>query len=316
MQDYASQVAAEVAARYGVTVMPDAVQIIPRGVSSHPGYVYQGNSLVPIVDEGPSTAMKRLINGSWKEAARKRRVMAAKAREEAKPKERKPRDTSAMQAAAEARRAQVADMAAKGATIKEIASYFGILEKSAAKYCRDNGIAVARGSARTLYETEAREARYKRALAFGQEAPRTSDDYAAFLGLSKKGAYNYIKARNLPYVCNPPGVKRSQERAAQREREAERRAEIDARREQVRHLHGTGMPMRAMAKTLGVGIGAIQRDIKALGLTAPKIRKAPAEVEDKKKRVERSKAVMRRKAQAAMDKRLAKLRDQRDAEAA
>lgn len=277
MQDYASQVAAEVAARYGVQVMPDAVQIIPRGVSSHPGYVFRGNSLVPIVDEGPSTAMKRLINGSWKEAARKRRVMAAKAREAGKQKERKPRDTSAMQAAAEARRAQVADMAAKGATIKQIAGYFGILEKSAAKYCRDNGITVMRGAKVNGPKVKAADRR-RSVMEFAGAGDKTSAEIAAFLGVSLNTAYNYIKRQGIPFiravdarVPAPRVVKERGPRAPSKkdlasQREAERKAAMAERRQRVAALFREGASAREIAEKLGLTEGAVDRDIHVMKL--------------------------------------------------
>ncbi|MDO8982749.1 hypothetical protein [Cypionkella sp.] len=45
-ESYAAQVAAEVAARYGYSVAPEAVQIIPRGVSSNVLPVWDGKQLV------------------------------------------------------------------------------------------------------------------------------------------------------------------------------------------------------------------------------------------------------------------------------
>lgn len=261
-----ARIAAEVAARYGVQVMPDAVQIIPQGVSGFPSYVYQGNQLVAVTNPGTiGGSVKAMKAGAWREMLRKRRVMAAQARQE---KATEPPRVSARQPAAEARLAQIRDMAAKGATVNQIAAYLGILVKSASKYCRENGIKAARDIRHDRYETEGRAARYRRALAFGQEAPRTTDDYAEFLGLKSKTAYNYIKARGLPYVHKDRTAKRAEDRAAQRERKAARRAEVDTRREQVAKLHGSGMSIRGIATKLGVTVGAVQRDIKAIGLEA------------------------------------------------
>ena len=139
--DQKGRIAADVSARYGVQVKPEAVQIIPRGVSSFPGYIYQGTQLVPIVKRSRGEAIKEKISASWREAARKKRLGKAlrDAQAEAAPKpEHDPAANqlriARMKQQAEDRAAGIRAMAEGGADVGQIAAHMGITHDSAKKY--------------------------------------------------------------------------------------------------------------------------------------------------------------------------------------
>lgn len=295
------RIAAEVAARYGVQVMPDAVQIIPQGVSGFPGFVFDGFQLVPVVKQSRGEAMRAIKAANWRNAARQRRLARAASEEKISPAAKSPRVI-----AAEARLDQVRDMAAKGATVKQIAAYLGILEKSAGKYCRDHGVPVAKVEPK---RKEILAAKCAAALAFGQESPRTIKDYAAFLGTNVRSAHAFVTGHDLPWVRVERGATGNSQRDRQIERGKAIRARIEARRVKVARMFSDGLSMRAIARKLGVMDFTIKQDVVALGLdrsTSSAKSRSEAQEDRARRMIEAREAKIRAKKEAAEERRRAR----------
>lgn len=98
-QDYAARVAAQVAARYGVTVPVGAVQCVPTGVSGLPQPVWDGRNLVYVEAQT-----------GWRK----------------KPGASSPKRQGLVDPAVQDRRARVAEMHATGASDYQMADAFGV----------------------------------------------------------------------------------------------------------------------------------------------------------------------------------------------
>ncbi len=108
MSDYAAKVAADVAARYGVAVTPDAVRIVPRGVSADPEMRWVGNALRYVDDSGTPIGSQ---------IVRTRAQSAGRAA---------MRRTGAIDPVVAARRAEVARMHAMGMTDRQMCNALGV----------------------------------------------------------------------------------------------------------------------------------------------------------------------------------------------
>lgn len=288
-QDHQARVAAEVAARYGVTVSPDAVQIIPRGATSFTGYIYEGNQLVPIVKKPRGEAIKEKISASYREAARKRRLGKAlrDADEAAAPKP-EPRENhnearfARIKAQAEARAAGIRAMAEAGADMGKIAAHMGITYDSAKKYLAFWKIeAKPRKSPRLERELQRKAA----TIAMSAGGQRTIDELMEATGLSWDGTYAYLRRHKIPFRKIERVADLEKQKATRRARlqakavalraaglaKAEQRkaaedARIAARREKVAEMFKAGKNGKEIADALGITRGPVWGDIKALGL--------------------------------------------------
>jgi DNA-binding CsgD family transcriptional regulator len=286
--DYQARIAQEVAARYGVAVSPDAVQIVPRGVSSFPGYVYEGNQLVPIVRQDRGEALKAKISASYREAARKRRLGRAlrDADESAAPKPERVNHNEArfarIREQAEARAAGIRAMAEGGADVGQIAANMGITHDSAKKYLSFWKIEA---KPRTSPRIEREQQRKAATIAFSEGGQRTIDELMAVTGLSWDGTYAYLRRHKIPFrkierVADLEKQKETRRARMQAQAEAKRAAglakaeqrkaaevaRISARREKVAELFKAGKNGKEIADALGITRGPVWGDIKALGL--------------------------------------------------
>lgn len=287
--EYQARIAAEVAARYGVQVMPDAVKIVPRGVSSFPGYVYDGSQLVPIVRQDRGEALKAKISASYREAARKRRLGKAlrDADEAAAPKP--DRDQSHNEARnnrireqAEARAANIRAMADGGADAGQIAAHMGITYDSTKKYLAFWKIEA---KPRTSPRIEREQQRKAATIALSAGGQRTIDELMAATGLSWDGTYAYLRRHKIPFrkiervadlekqketrrarLQAKADATRAERMAKAEQRNAAEDARIAARREQVAAMFKAGKNGKDIADALGVTRGPVWNDIKALGL--------------------------------------------------
>ena len=259
-EDQKARIAADVAARYGVQCKPDVVQIVPRGVSGLPGYVFEGNQLVMAVKGKPGDAIRGQINAAWREYHRKRRVAAARAREAGSAPVKSER-----QVAAEVRLAQIRDMAARGNGLAEIARYMGVKRDTARNYCAKHGIEVKREAVVNPRWHE----RSARAKAWIAAEPRLLADIAAFMGNSKQCAKRFCTKHGLTYVTEVQlrASKPKKERRKPTGLSPERLAARDARRQKVAALHAEGLTPREMVERIGITKRPIYRDHIALGLT-------------------------------------------------
>lgn len=274
--DEKARIAAEVAARYGVQVQPDAVQFVPRGVSGYPGYVYQGNSLVPAVKEAHGHAYKRAINASWKEAARKRRVTKAREMENRAPAAPPPHTPEGeahriarIKAKAKARADEIRARVEGGATIEDIARLLGASIKGAQSYCWRYGIKPVANS-----KVAAEAKRRAQVLAFCEGGNRTVAEVAALMGNSPSAAHKYLNRHGIAYRHVMPTKATKPARDAQKAtrkvgaefRRAEQAAAVALRREKVRAMFLAGKNGQQIADALGVTRGPVWKDIKAMGL--------------------------------------------------
>jgi DNA-binding CsgD family transcriptional regulator len=287
--EYQARVAAEVAARYGVIVAPDAVQIVPRGVSSFPGYIYEGNQLVPIVKQGHGDALKSRISASYREAARKRRLGKALRNAEADAAPKPERDPEANKARIARMKAQAADraatiraMAEAGADMGQIAAHMGITYDSVKKYLAFWNIeAKPRKSPRLEREQQRKAA----TIALSAGGQRTIDELMEATGLSWDGTYAYLRRHKIPFrkiervadLEKQKATRRARMRAKAEalraaglakaeQRKAAEDARIAARREKVAELFKAGKNGKEIADALGISRGPVWGDIKALGL--------------------------------------------------
>lgn len=259
-----ARIAAEVAARYGVTVSPDAVQIVPRGVSSFPGYIYEGTQLVPIVKRPRGEAIKEKISASWREAARKRRVgralRDADAEAAPKPERHKINDAARIakiRAQAEAKADVIRTMAARGANLDAIAKHMGVTTNSARKYCDKYRIKPApKPTAPAVVAAE----RKAKVLAFCEGGQRTVEEVADMLGCTRNAAQKYLTLHGIAY-----SNRRTFDQAKE-DRRAAIAARVAERREKVRAMFCEGMDGQQIATALGTTRGPIWKDIRSMGL--------------------------------------------------
>jgi DNA-binding NarL/FixJ family response regulator len=260
-EDQKARIAQEVAARYGVMCSPEVVQVVPRGVSSFAGYVFEGNQLVPIVKQAHGEAARKAINATWREAARKKRVAAARAKEVVGPVE---RAKSSAQIAAELRRNQIRNLAAQGQTLAQIAAYMGIKERTLASYCSQHKIEVARPPKKVSSGNPKWKEYTARAIAFISAEPRTITEIAEFMGIRTDAVRRFCRRKGLTYL-RTGREKKVTKREASIQRRLERVAEFEARRIKVGEMYDAGKDPITIAADLGWSLSAIRSDLRKLG---------------------------------------------------
>jgi DNA-binding CsgD family transcriptional regulator len=296
--EYQARIAQEVAARYGVPVMPDAVKIVPRGVSIAPEYRWDGRALVAVEPKPHGQAIREKINASYKEAARKRRLAKA---ETLTVQQVSAARSVAMAAQIERTKALARERAEgiraiaalPGATYTTIGAHMGISRDSAKKYCQLYEIVpVASDNHRKAREQE----RLAKARAFMAGGDRTSQDLAALLGISANAAGHYIRAHGLPFRYvdrseNPTKAARLEQLARDRAAKAQLRREewersVADRRERVRAMFCAGLDAGKIAAAIGCSRGPIWKDIQAMGLRREDY-PVPSKTRERKERVRR-----------------------------
>lgn len=270
-EDHKARIAAEVAARYGVMCSPEVVQVVPRGVSSFAGYVFEGNQLVPIVKQARGEAARKAINASWREAARKSRVIAAKAKEVVGPVE---RGRSATQIAAELRRDQIRNLASQGQTLPQIAAYMGMKERTLAAYCSHHKIEVVRPPRKVSTGNPKWKEYTARAIAFISAEPRTIPEIAEFMGIRTDAVRRFCRRKGLDYLRTMTREKKLTKREAATLRRQERLAQYEARRVEVGKLHDSGKDASEIAAIVGWSLSAVRSDLRKLGKVGKHIRDA------------------------------------------
>jgi|GEM_PF-5588942 len=291
-EDQKARIAAEVAARYGVQCKPDVVQVVPRGVSGLPGYEYVERIGLRQVDgKSGRDTVKAMIGAGVREAARKRRLAVAKAKEEAdappavkayKPKRklgpRSPDDPRMV--AARERLERTMGFAGKGdKTVRQIADFLGISWNAAQNYCRLRQIPYRvpeKGAVAQVRRQKKVEAAQKReALAARREkvaelfkqgwtAPRIQQEVGStrnevHVDLKRLG----LKRADYPALITTP--KKSNHPPPKRRLE-EMKAIAAERRAKVVVMRAEGKTVRQIAEALGVGSSTITDDILQLGL--------------------------------------------------
>lgn len=187
------QIAAEVAARYGIPVQPDAVQLIPIGKRAlHVEYLWRDGKLQAV--ETQQNAVRTAINARWRQHEHGKRLAKAKKAEQ-------PRKEHPAIAEAKVRAAFIREMAAQGATMDLIAQHMGITENSARKYCDKYGIKAARRKSGCISKSDER---YQRTMAFAGAGDKTIRQIADFLGISWPASQKYCKKRGIPFVITGP----------------------------------------------------------------------------------------------------------------
>lgn len=271
-EDQKARIAAEVAARYGVQCKPDVVQIVPQGASSFPGYVFDGRQIVPIVKQAHGEAARKAINATWREAARKKRVMAAKAKEAVGPVQ---RAKSSIQIAAEMRRQQIRNLASQGQTLQQIAAYLGIKERTLSAYCSEHKIEVIRPPRKVSSGNPKWKEYTARAIAFISAEPRTISQIAEFMGIRTDAVRRFCRRKGLTYL-REARTKELTKRQAGSMRRQERQAQWAARRVKVGEMFDTGLSASAIAAQLGCSLSAVRSDLRELGKTSEGRRKENA----------------------------------------
>lgn len=230
--DYASQVAAEVAARYGATVSADVVQIVPRGTSGRP---------LPVWIPGAGPESGRLIYpeiGSWKGAQASRRAAEARRR------------GSAANPAVAARREKVRQAHEQGMNDPAIAAQLGLRLALVQEDRRFLGLAP-HPAPRVPHPAEIAARRT------GDEVQRlhgegcTDAVIAERLRISRRTVVVHRAARNLPANAAP---RRS------------RRCLLD--REDLRARVARGETDAQIAAATRVGVSTVGNARRALGLRA------------------------------------------------
>jgi predicted transcriptional regulator len=179
------QIAADVSARYGIPVSPDAVKIIPQGqMADAPRYVWTGHKLEAI--EPQENPIRRVMNAQYN--ARKKAAALAKAD--------KPKKPNAMKVYSEKRQAEARAMAAAGATYDQIAERWGVTQPFVRKFCNKHGIKV---KIRTSGRRASAPDRLARVTEFAGDGNRYLGELAEFMGVSKKAASDYLRRRGIPY---------------------------------------------------------------------------------------------------------------------
>ena len=179
------QIAAEVSARYGIPVAPDAVKIIPQGqMATSVEYRWNGRELKNTAEQ--ENPVRRLMNAQYTNRKRGEKIKKAPA----------PKKPNAMKVYSEKRQAEARAMAAAGATYDEIANRWGVSQPFVRKFCNKHGIQVTK---RTSGRQASAPDRLEKVLAFAGDGNRYLGELADFMGVSKKAASDYLRRRGIPY---------------------------------------------------------------------------------------------------------------------
>jgi len=260
--DRAQQIAAEVAARYGVTVAPEAVKIVPTGTSG----------IVPMIWDEKTRTIVHSDGGLQSKAATKR---GAWSRPKSKPREPDP--------AIMTRRDLIAQHHANGASIPEIMAALAL-----PKMTVRNDLAVLRLPANPAPRgpdpaMEARRAMMRRmhgegataidvaAAIYATEGRQYSPDVVQRMGKAMIGLLFRIPRKGKAAKPAVPRVGQERQQVIAGPSEAVQR--IAARREQAAALHAEGLPIGDIAERLGVGRDTARDDLKRQGLK-PLIKRA------------------------------------------
>ena len=263
-QDYKTSIAAEVAARYGVTVKPEAVQIIPRGISGTPPYVWDGRKgLVQMTPQEPGHAIRAQMTAAWRERQRKIRLSkAAKVKQPKTEAQLNREHFGRMQAVAAERAEGIRNRAANGATLDDIAAHMGITRNSAAKYCARYNIKPTPRDVRSPLVAQ----RLAKVRAFMADGSKTVADVATLLKTSWKNAQGYCRRHNLEPVRTERVVTGGLKAAAKARHEDALDA-VRQRREKVRALFCAGIGQSEIARQIGANAQMVGKDVKVMGLS-------------------------------------------------
>ena len=184
------QIAADVAARYGLPVAPDAVKFIPQGkMASNREYRWDGHQLKDVTGTTAKDSMRAAINARWRQHEHGKRLARAKKAEQ--PPKVHPNVEYSQRRQAEARA-----MAAAGATYDDIATRWGVTQPFVRKFCNKHKITVKKkvgGRQATAPD------RLARVLAFAGDGTRYLGEIAEFMGVTKKAASQYLRDKGIPY---------------------------------------------------------------------------------------------------------------------
>jgi len=271
--DRAQQIAAEVAARYGVTVAPEAVKIVPTGTSGIVPMIWDEKTRTIQHVDGAVQARAMLKRGAWN-------------RPKHQPREPDP--------AIMTRRDLIAQHHANGASVPEIMAALAL-----PKMTVRNDLAVLRLPANPAPRgpdpaMEARRAMMRRmhgegataldvaAAIYATEGRQYSPDVVQRMGkamcgllfrIPRKGKAAAPAAPRQPKLPKPHKVRAPKERKKVIAGPSEAVQRIAARRQQAAALHAEGLPIGDIAERLGVGRDTARDDLKRQGLK-PLIKRA------------------------------------------
>lgn len=251
-----AKVAAEVAARYGVAVAPDAVTRVAQGASGLPQIVWDGKALVY---DAPADAWRKAGQRAFKSRAQAIRMGIGPGAE------------------VQARRDEVARLHALGLYDPDIAEQVGIALATVRCIRYELGLESnghnahqAMLAARTARVMDMLVRGHAPALIAAQEGLKAGTVKSIGrdrLGMSfaRLAAPKVIAAPKAPKVCPPAKLK-----AAPKARKVHRpRAECEAargvRRQSVAALAAEGFSQRDIAKKLGVSARTVSKDLADVG---------------------------------------------------
>lgn len=279
-EDQKARIAAEVAARYGVQCKPDVVQVVPRGVSGMAEYEFvPGIGLREVERKSGREKVKAMIGAGVREAARKRRLAAAKAKEEAAMKPSLPKKVSApkksaltreeflaqQKRAAEARAEVARQMAGQGATINAIADALALSLGGARAFCRKFCIEFPKRPPISEKRISKVAQRVDQVRAFVAEQPRSCREIADHIGFTVSAARRMCKKYGIEILAERAKSQPRDHRAFAQgvKRRSERDAAVKARRAQVADLFKAGVGSQEIAQRLGLDQWTVKRDIAA-----------------------------------------------------
>lgn len=184
------QIAADVSARYGLPVAPNAVKIIPKGqMATQRQYAWDGHQLKDVTGTTARDSMRAAINARWRQHEHSKRLARAKKAEE-------PPKPNPQAIKAQARREAVIGMIKDGATLSDVAAYLGLGEKAARQYCHRNEI-------KPPLKKRSRDQERARLLAvrkFAAKGDKTMREIAEFLGVKHECISPYVYRNKIPYA--------------------------------------------------------------------------------------------------------------------
>lgn len=180
------QIAADVSARYGIPVAPNAVKIIPQGVTSEaPRYVWNGRELKAI--DPQENPIRRMMNAQYN--SRRKGEKLAKAE--------KPRSIHPQIIRSQERQAETLQLIAQGYTVKDLAAHYKIAENTARKFLAKWGMKAS--PSQNVTRKPKMHDRIAKLHEFTKDGDKTIRDVADFLGISWKAAQTYCINHGIPY---------------------------------------------------------------------------------------------------------------------
>jgi DNA invertase Pin-like site-specific DNA recombinase len=227
---------ARIAAQYGCVKVPEAVTVVPRGMSGLPD---------PYAADSWKASMKRTYDNL--KAARTRNIKAATARR------------------VEERANVTATLVAEGVTVKDLSEKLGISERAVRMRLQKMGLEAKAAEPKVSKVQQAaadRRERFAKAVADGMSRA----DLCKTFGLSADYLRKYADSIGVKFSKANARLNKRKDGAVPKPPTWHKTPEVIARRAKVKELYEGGMSAGLIVRTFGMSPKTVARDLEAMGV--------------------------------------------------